>query len=107
MTEPCIKEKEIREIRDMAITHSADFGHIKKAIDTIENNHLAHMQASLENLDDKMDKSIEATKQSLSDNIEKIKQEINKINLKMAMWIGGGVVLFTIVQFLVNYIIKK
>jgi hypothetical protein len=85
MGSPCTKEKEIQEIRDMAISHNTSFEYVKKSIDTIENNHLAHMQASLESME----------------------VEINKINLTMAKWVGGAVVLFTLVQILVNVIFKK
>lgn len=85
MTQPCQKEREIQEIRDMAISHNVSFEYVKKSIDTIENNHLAHMQASLEAME----------------------SQINKINLTMAKWIGGGVVLFTIINLLIGYLIKN
>jgi len=77
---PCSKEKEIQEIRDMAVEQRADYRHIVKSIETIEKNHLTHMQASLASME----------------------KEINKINVTMAKWVGGAAVVMAIIQFVIN-----
>lgn len=83
--QPCTKERDIQEIRDMVISHNISFDYVKKSIETIETNHLTHIQASLENMESR----------------------INNINITIAKWVGGGIVLFTIAQVLISYFIKK
>jgi len=57
MTTPCTKEKQIEKIETIAeknsdaiISMQSDIGYIKKAVDTIQNNHLAHLDEKVENL---------------------------------------------------------
>lgn len=77
---PCIKEDEIKEIRDMTIEHRTDVKVIREAISDIKNNHLAHMQKSLESME----------------------KEINNINLTMAKWVGAAAVIMFVIQLLIN-----
>lgn len=51
MTNPCTKEREIQEIRDLAIESKTRFEYIQKDIKDIKENHLAHMQVSLESME--------------------------------------------------------
>jgi len=54
---PCIKEKQIEKIEAMAeknndciIAIQADIGYIKDSVKSIEENHLVHLDAKIENL---------------------------------------------------------
>lgn len=65
MTEPCIKEEEIQFSRDLVIKHEATFDFLQKSLDTIENNHLAHLQKSYEGLDEKMEAIVKELRESI------------------------------------------
>jgi len=54
---PCTKEKQIEKIEtiiernnDCIIDMKADLKYIKQAVDTIQNNHLSHLDNKVENL---------------------------------------------------------
>jgi len=50
----CIKEQEIKEIRDMSIVSREQFKFIKEELTNIRENHLAHMQKSLESMENQI-----------------------------------------------------
>ena len=54
MTQPCSKTKEIQEIREIAIVNRERFKIIQSDISDIKNNHLAHMQKSLESMENQI-----------------------------------------------------
>lgn len=80
--QPCSKEKEIQEIRDMTVAHNISFEYVKKSIDIIENNHLAHMQASL----DSMEQKINSCFKPLEVRIE----VLEKLSYKVIAWAAVG-----------------
>ena len=85
MTQPCSKEKEIQEIRDMAIVSREQFKFIKEELTNIRENHLAHMQVSIENIETEIAKGLSPDEENkLIERVEKLE----RLGYKILLWAG-------------------
>jgi len=102
MTQPCSKENEIKELRDMAIKTATCLDYIQKDISEIKTNHLAHMQVSIENIETKIAQGLSPDEESKL--IERV-DKLEKLGYKILIWAGlVGVVVGILIQLVFKYL---
>ena len=100
--QPCSKENEIKELRDMAIKTATCLEYIQKDISEIKTNHLAHMQVSIENIETKIAEGLSPDEESKL--IERV-DKLEKLGYKILIWAGlVGIIVGILIQLVFKYL---